>query len=46
MILKNLKMKSDNYCIFCTDQKNLEKASINVWLALFKDGNNLYEHQK
>ena len=24
---KNLEMKSDNYCVFCTDQKNLQKTS-------------------
>ena len=24
IIQKNLKMKSDNYCILCTDQKNLQ----------------------
>ena len=29
---------------FCTDQKNLQSNSIKVWLTLFKNGNNLYEH--
>ena len=29
-ILKNLKTKLDNYCILCTDQKNLQSNSINV----------------
>ena len=29
-ILKNVKMKLDNYCIFCTDQKNLQNNSIKV----------------
>ena len=29
---------------FCTDQKNLQKISIKVWLILFKHGNNLYKH--
>ena len=29
-------MKSGNYCIFCTDQKNLQKISTKVWLTLFK----------
>ena len=42
--LKNLKMKLDNYYILCTDQKNLQSNSIKVWLTLFKNGNNLYEH--
>ena len=27
-------MKLDNYCILCTDQKNLQKISIKVWLTL------------
>ena len=27
---KNLKVKSDNYCILCTDQKNLLKTSMKV----------------
>ena len=36
-------MKSDNYCILCTDPKNLHKTSIKVRLTLFKDGNNFYE---
>ena len=30
IILKNLKMKLDNYCILCTDQKNLQSNSIKV----------------
>ena len=25
---ENLKMKSDNYCILCADQKNLQNNSI------------------
>ena len=29
-------MNSDNSCIFCTGQKNLQKKSIRVWLTLFK----------
>ena len=37
-------MKSDNYCILCTD-KNLQKKSMKVWLTLFKDGNN-FENSK
>ena len=45
-ILKNVKTKLGNYCILCTDQKNLQSNSIKVWLALFKKGNNLYEHWK
>ena len=43
-ILKNVKTKLGNYCILCTDQKNLQSNSIKVWLALFKNGNSLYEH--
>ena len=27
---ENLKMKLDDYCILCTDQKNLENSSIKV----------------
>ena len=30
IILKNLKMKLDNYCILCTDQKNLQNNYIKV----------------
>ena len=41
---EKLKNESDNYCILCTDQKNLQSNSIKVWLTLFKNGNNLYEH--
>ena len=29
-ILRNLKMKLDNYCTLCTDQKNLQSNSIKV----------------
>ena len=29
-ILKNLKTKLDNYCILCTDQKNLQSNYIKV----------------
>ena len=29
-----------------TDQKNLQSNYIKVWLTLFKNGNNLYEHWK
>ena len=36
IIQKNLKMKSDNYCILYTDQKNLQSKSIKVLLTLFK----------
>ena len=35
---------SEKFCILCTDQKNLQNNSIKVWLTLFKNGNNLYEH--
>ena len=41
---EKLKMKLDNYYILCTDQKNLQNNFIKVWLTLFKNGNNLYEH--
>ena len=41
---QNLKTKLYNYCILCTDQKNLQSNPIKVWLTLFKNGNNLYEH--
>ena len=44
IILKNLKAKLDNYCILCANQKNLRRDCIKVWLTLFKNGNNLYEH--
>ena len=36
IILKNLKTKLGNYCILCTDQKNLQKMVIKVWLTLSK----------
>ena len=45
-ILKNLRTKLGKSCILCTDQKNLQKMFIKVWLTLFKHGNNLYEHRK
>ena len=40
------KLKNDirQICILCTDKKKLESSSIKVWLTLFKNGNNLYEH--
>ena len=44
IILKNLKPKLGNYCILCADKKNSQNNSIKVWLTLFKNGNNLYEH--
>ena len=37
-------MNLDNYCVLCTDQKNLQKTFIKVWLKLFKNGNNFHEH--
>ena len=43
---QNLKTKLDNYCILCTDQKNLQNNAIIIWSMLFKNGNNLYEHWK
>ena len=41
---EKLKTKLGKFCILCTDQKNLQKMFIKVWLTLFKNGNNLYEH--
>ena len=41
---EKLKTKLDNHCILCTDQKNLQSNSMKVWLTLYKNGNNLYEH--
>ena len=41
---EKLKTKLGKFCILCTDQKNLQKMFIKVWLTLFKHGNNLYEH--
>ena len=40
IIQKNLKMELGSYYILCTDQKNLQKIFIRVWLTLFKHGNN------
>ena len=37
-------MNLDNYCVLWTDQKYLQKISINIWLTLFKNGNNFHEH--
>ena len=34
--IKLKKAKLGNYCILCTDQKNLQNKSIEVWLILFK----------
>ena len=39
IILKNLKIKSENYCTLCTVQKNWPIQSITIWLTLFKNGN-------
>ena len=36
IILKNLKMKLDNYYVLCTDQINLQNNYIKVWSILFK----------
>ena len=46
IVLKNLKTKLGNYCILCTDQKNLQNNSIKVWLTLFKNGNMNTENSK
>ena len=56
--MRNLKMKLDNYCTLCTDQKNLQNNStfaqikkaykkiLQNLMRLFKDGGNFYENQK
>ena len=38
IVLKNLKTKLGNYCILCTDQKNLQNNSLllQLILTLFK----------
>ena len=41
---EKLKNEIRQFCILCTHQKNLQSNSIKVWLTLFKNGNNLYEH--
>ena len=46
VILKNLRRKLGNYCILSKYQINLQKMFIKVWLILFKNGSNLYEHWK
>ena len=35
IILKNLKTKLGNYCILCTDQKNLQKNSTKLCFTFF-----------
>ena len=46
LILRNLRMKLDNYCILCRDQKNLQNNSIKVWSTWFQNVKNLYEYWK
>ena len=41
---EKLKNKIKQILYFYTDQKNLQSNSIKIWLTLFKNGNNLYEH--
>ena len=36
IILRNLKTEFGNYCILCTDKKNLQNNSIKNYLTLFK----------
>ena len=36
IVLKNLRTKLGNYCVLCTDQKNLQNNFIKVWLTLSK----------
>ena len=42
--VKSSKTKVGKFCIPCTNQKNLQKMFIKVWLTLFKHWSNLYEH--
>ena len=44
IILRNSKIKLGNYYILCTDHKDIQSNSIKIWLTLFKNGSNLYEH--
>ena len=34
---EKLKNEISNYCILCTDKKNLQKISIKVWSILYKN---------
>ena len=43
---KKLKNKIRQLFILCADQGNLQSNSIKVWLTIFKNGSNLYEHWK
>ena len=43
---ENFKMKPDNYCTHCTDQKNWLKIFTTILSTLFKNGNNLCEHRE
>ena len=43
---EKLKNEIRHYCILCIGQKNWQTNSIKVWLTLFKNGKNLYEHWK
>ena len=43
---KKLKNKIRQLFILCPDQGNLQSNSIKVWLTIFKNGNNLFEHWK
>ena len=40
---EKLKNKLGKFCILCTEQKNLQKMFIKVWLTSFKHGNNLFK---
>ena len=40
---EKLKSKLGKFCILCTEQKNLQKMFIKVWLTSFKHGNNLFK---
>ena len=41
---EKLKNEIKQLFYFLYRSKNLQSNSVKVWLALFKDGNNLYEH--
>ena len=41
---EKLKNKTRQILYSLYKSKNLQKMFINVWLTLFKHGNNLYEH--
>ena len=40
------KLKNENYCILCTDKKNLQKYLQKFGRHYLKHGNNFYRQQK